>query len=658
MQLSNLALPFDLAAAPAAAPLASTNGAIALTPADQTADAFSDLLVSAEATPQPLAPAAQSAGETTPVAAPPAGSISDDEPRLISVPPRRSDVTNEQEQAAGAAAAAWFGLFGMTPPPANTAATPSETETAPESIDINEETTDAGSQAAVLASDSALTAPVADAQVAGPRAPAGSIPGKTRVAANPIKQAASPEPVATSSAAAPQARAISNKTVPEAVPTSVPAAAAESQVPAKSDSAREEIEIATAQQSVAANAATVSPVAQNTTAPEAAASRPLAPRTSTARTVSTRSEASPRSDEFQTSSPTKSFTTANREDQDPASAEAEDVSALPNETPVSDLRALPPIVRSFAPPPARVAPSAEVEASVTSVEDVIATTDASPDAKPRDGKNDPAIKNSNTLSAPATAIATTPRPEPTAKFSPPRISFDALHDSTGKSVEKNQLNADDKNVTDNTESFGINVAKPESLMPASAFPAHSSLSEVVRPTAVAALEPNAFQRGHGSPEAEVAVAARRSVESAVEVARHFATGDRRAVTLQFSVSGVDLGVRVELRGDEVHTTFRTDSTELRAALAQQWQSVTAAQGGERASRLAEPVFTSNHTANQNGADGGAAHHRESQARQQPWFAEAGVAPRALARSKTSLVAPPPAVRAPIASVPGRLHTFA
>jgi hypothetical protein len=655
MQLSNLALPFDLPAAPAAAPLASTNGAGALTPADQTTDAFNDLLVSAEGAPQPAASAASPAGETAPVDAPPAGAIPGAEPRLLSLPPRRSQVTSEQEETAGAAAAAWLGLLGLTPPPANTPSAPAETELASDSVEMKEGETDAGSEVATLALESAPAAPVAAPKDSSSPAPPISAPGKTRATANVVKQAATSEAVAGSASAAPQPRATANKTATAAGPTSVPPSTAESPSPAKSDSAREETAAA---QSVAANAATVFPVGQNTTVADAAASTSLTSRTSTAPAISPRSEASPRPEEVQTPSPTKPFVAGNREDQEPVATEADAAAATPDETPVSDLRALPPVVRAFVPPAARVAAPAEIEASVTSVEDVIASTDASPGAKPRDAKTDPAIKNSNTPSVPAAAIATTPRPQPTAKFSPPTLSSDIAPGPVEEPAEKNRLHSDKQNVKDSMESLGINVAKPESLMPASAFPAHLSLSEVARPTAVAALEPNGFQSGHSTPEAEVAVAARRSVESAVEVARHFASGDRRSVTLQFSVSGVDLGVRVELRGDEVHTTFRTDSTELRTALAQQWQSVTAAQGGDRAARLAEPVFTSNHPSHQTGADAGAANHRESQSRQQPWFAEAGVAPRALGRNKTSLGAPPPAVRAPIVSVPGRLHTFA
>jgi hypothetical protein len=63
--------------------------------------------------------------------------------------------------------------------------------------------------------------------------------------------------------------------------------------------------------------------------------------------------------------------------------------------------------------------------------------------------------------------------------------------------------------------------------------------------------------------------------------------------LQFSVGGTDLNVRVEMRADEVRATFRTDSPELRSALAHEWQAAGNPVAGERSFRLAPPVFTSN-----------------------------------------------------------------
>src|SRR5581483_11633984 len=89
---------------------------------------------------------------------------------------------------------------------------------------------------------------------------------------------------------------------------------------------------------------------------------------------------------------------------------------------------------------------------------------------------------------------------------------------------------------------------------------------------------------------EIVSTAHRAVETALEVADRFTAQDRHTVNLQFSVAGQDLAVRVELRADEVRTTFRTDSPELRNALAHEWQSVAGQGTSERGLRLVTPTF--------------------------------------------------------------------
>ncbi|HYD85142.1 MAG TPA: hypothetical protein VEA63_13850, partial [Opitutus sp.] len=121
--------------------------------------------------------------------------------------------------------------------------------------------------------------------------------------------------------------------------------------------------------------------------------------------------------------------------------------------------------------------------------------------------------------------------------------------------EKHSLSINAEEVTMRSSGFGINAAKTETLMSALATPAASSPPvagiEHLSP-APAVFDALVNQAGHEATA--MAQAARRSVDSALAVAEQFATGDKRAVTLQFSVSGVDLGVHVELRGDGVHTT--------------------------------------------------------------------------------------------------------
>ncbi len=63
-----------------------------------------------------------------------------------------------------------------------------------------------------------------------------------------------------------------------------------------------------------------------------------------------------------------------------------------------------------------------------------------------------------------------------------------------------------------------------------------------------------------------------AVATAIESLEQRASGTASRVDLQFQVGGDKLGVRVEWREGTLHTFFRTDSPELRAALAHEWQS--------------------------------------------------------------------------------------
>lgn len=82
-----------------------------------------------------------------------------------------------------------------------------------------------------------------------------------------------------------------------------------------------------------------------------------------------------------------------------------------------------------------------------------------------------------------------------------------------------------------------------------------------------------------------------AVITAVEALERRELAGRNSVDLQFNIGEERLALRVELREGAVHTTFRTDSHELRAALAQEWQSVVHGQN-PREGRLADPVFGS------------------------------------------------------------------
>lgn len=205
-------------------------------------------------------------------------------------------------------------------------------------------------------------------------------------------------------------------------------------------------------------------------------------------------------------------------------------------------------------------------------------------------------------------------------------------------------------------SVGINVAKAETPMPAltTSTPSPSGATEPVSFSAAAAN----FESLVNSDASNAALVsgARRAVESAVAMSERFSSTDRSSVNLHFSVSGVDLAVRVEMRADGVHTTFRTDSPELRAALAHEWQTV-AAQTPDRPVRLAEPTFSSNSAGNGTQPDANSAHQRQPGTRTPDNFAESFGGSRTTSRPQpaAAIVNSLPVIAA---AAPGRLHTFA
>lgn len=233
--------------------------------------------------------------------------------------------------------------------------------------------------------------------------------------------------------------------------------------------------------------------------------------------------------------------------------------------------------------------------------------------------------------------------------------------TVSEAEQKHILAADKEDVTQASKRIGTNAAETQLPMPpsASTTPLTYRLSEPPTLAAPAltfdALVKDATLAGHE----ELGRAAHRAVDSALAMADHFtSSGAQRGVSLQFSVSGVDLAVRVEMRADGVHTVFRTDSPELRAALAQEWQTMVTAQPADRAQRLADPVFTSTPGATTTSSDSGAS-HRDPQNRQEP---SAPPAPRSAASAvRTPVVTPSsvkPAARAVPLSTTRHLHTFA
>lgn len=86
-----------------------------------------------------------------------------------------------------------------------------------------------------------------------------------------------------------------------------------------------------------------------------------------------------------------------------------------------------------------------------------------------------------------------------------------------------------------------------------------------------------------------------AVEATLDAVERVRDVTHSSVELKLSFGDDRLDVRVELRGDTVQTTFRTDSADLRDALANAWhqQAPSVAENtSDRPVRIADPVFSS------------------------------------------------------------------
>ncbi len=185
--------------------------------------------------------------------------------------------------------------------------------------------------------------------------------------------------------------------------------------------------------------------------------------------------------------------------------------------------------------------------------------------------------------------------------------------SAAKAADKKILSTDGKQVADADPSVGIAVAKIAPAMSTSAQTDRqpNALMAAV-PVATVAASSNA---GPGDTQGAVSQqgVAQRAVDAALSAAETVSSGAHQAVNMQFSVGNADLSLRVELRNGEIHTTFRTDSADLRLDLAHEWQSSNPG-SGNGSLRLAEPVFTSSGSPGSMAAGENASQQRSGQGR--------------------------------------------
>jgi len=189
----------------------------------------------------------------------------------------------------------------------------------------------------------------------------------------------------------------------------------------------------------------------------------------------------------------------------------------------------------------------------------------------------------------ASDTATTPILPQGEKFAESGGGSDGRRDSSGHDQHKKILNVLNKQVAEADPLLGTDGAKTAANMSAALFSRHlpATGSESVGPAPMTAPAP--VSPAAPVADASPASAAHRTVEAVLAAADRLGTEGHSTVNLQFSLSGADLAVRVQLRDGAVHATFRTDSNELRSALAHEWQAVSS-ETPDHPLRLAEPVF--------------------------------------------------------------------
>ncbi len=221
------------------------------------------------------------------------------------------------------------------------------------------------------------------------------------------------------------------------------------------------------------------------------------------------------------------------------------------------------------------------------------------------------------------------------KFAASAVRKNSRAESVVSSSERNFVFTGDKELKSDSPVAGIGVAKPEpviSTVPTeeirqprnpetlSVLPARADF-QVAQPTAERITVEPAAPAGQNFAERAVA-----TVTSLAEAQFTASMQKAGSVQLRLKFGGEDLSVRVELRGDLVHTDFRTDSPALREAIATEWQAVAAASPAHL-QRFLDPVFSpaTPGTLTDSGAQHQSAHRQAQQqgqehssSRHDPW----------------------------------------
>jgi len=242
-----------------------------------------------------------------------------------------------------------------------------------------------------------------------------------------------------------------------------------------------------------------------------------------------------------------------------------------------------------------------------------------------------------------------------AKFAEMNKNFMPAAVSKETASDKKILNTDKEIVTKDDSGLGIGIAMTEAAMTksSSTTPQSASLpAQAVVSVSVGQTAPTAAQ---STAPADPVSQAQHAVAAVLNAAERTGHGSQSTVHLKFSLGDADLSVRVQLRAGEIHATFRTDSAELRSALAAEWQAVSS--DTSRTLRLADAVFTPGSSGNAPGHAGDdAAAQRDPSGRRAQEFNDLPGSRLVPSRASTAPAAPEARAAATRSNL--NLYTFA
>lgn len=249
-----------------------------------------------------------------------------------------------------------------------------------------------------------------------------------------------------------------------------------------------------------------------------------------------------------------------------------------------------------------------------------AGTDMPPLANPSAAANPAPFAEASRTGAPVSGQVRLGSVERPAISAAPAVAVVSAETAEVSTPEKKSLTPRATSVKPSALEAGIAVAQEQPAMPSTVIaPTSAAPVSAMRAEAIAMpVAPMSFPTDEAAaPSAGAALAQRavEAVETVVDAQAAARLEPTPGVALRFRAGHEELAVRIEWRAGRVHTEFRTDSEEWRAAVAHEWRAVTARPDSPL--RSAEAVFApAGGSSDNSSAPGFPSHSGQSSSQQQ------------------------------------------